>query len=49
MAIQTIQVQRNLFTVEEYDQMIRMGVLHEDERLELIEGEIIEMSPIGKR
>jgi Uma2 family endonuclease len=47
MAIQTVQVQRRLFTVEEFEQMIRAGVLHEDDRLELIEGEIIEMSPIG--
>jgi Uma2 family endonuclease len=47
MAIQSVQVQRKLFTVEEYEQMVRAGVLHEDERLELIEGEIIEMSPIG--
>lgn len=47
MAIQTVQVQRKQFTVDEYDQMIKAGVLHEDDRLELIEGEIIEMSPIG--
>ncbi len=47
MAIQAVQVQRKLFTVEEYEKMIRTGVLHEDDRLELIEGEIIEMSPIG--
>jgi Uma2 family endonuclease len=33
-------------TVEEYEQMIRAGVLLEDYRLELIEGEIHAMSPI---
>jgi Uma2 family endonuclease len=47
MAMQAVQVQRKLFTVEEYEQMIGAGVLREDDRLELIEGEIIEMSPIG--
>ena len=47
MAIQTVQVQRKLFTVDEYEQMIRAGVLGEDDRVELIEGEIVEMSPIG--
>ena len=47
MAIQAVQVQRKLFTVAEYEQMVQAGVLHEDDRLELIEGVIIEMSPIG--
>ncbi|HZU78100.1 MAG TPA: Uma2 family endonuclease [Dehalococcoidia bacterium] len=35
------------FTVEEYDAMIAAGVLHEDERVELIEGRIVQMAPIG--
>lgn len=43
----TIQTKRHLITVERYDQMITAGVLHEDEHLELLGGEIIEMSPIG--
>jgi Uma2 family endonuclease len=47
MAIQTATVARKLFTVEEYDQMVRAGVFHEDDRLELIEGDLITMSPIG--
>lgn len=47
MAIHTVQVERKLFTVSEYEQMIRAGVLAEDARLELIEGELITMSPIG--
>jgi Uma2 family endonuclease len=47
MAVNAIQVERKLFTVEEYEQMISAGVLGEDDRLELIEGEIIKMSPIG--
>lgn len=38
---------RRLFTVAEYYQMGNAGILTEDERVELIEGEIIEMPPIG--
>lgn len=47
MAINSVQVEHKLFTVAEYEQMISAGVLGEDDRLELIEGEIIKMSPIG--
>jgi Uma2 family endonuclease len=35
------------FTVEEYEHMVQAGVFAPDDRIELIEGEIIEMSPIG--
>ena len=44
-----LQVQRRLFTTEEYHAMIANGVLKEDDRLELIQGEIVEMSPIGPK
>jgi Uma2 family endonuclease len=37
------------FTVEEYEQMGEVGILTEDDRVELIEGEIVAMSPIGPR
>lgn len=37
------------FTVEEYYKMVEAGVLHEGERVELIEGEIIVMSPQGSK
>jgi len=37
------------FTVEEYYKMAEAGVLGQDERVELIEGEIIVMSPQGPR
>jgi Uma2 family endonuclease len=36
-----------LFTVEEYDRMIETGILSEDERVELLEGRIVKMSPKG--
>jgi Uma2 family endonuclease len=39
--------ERYRFSVQEYDQMIKAGVFAEDDRLELIEGEIIPMSPIN--
>ena len=38
---------RRRFTVAEYFAMAEAGILHEDERIELIDGEIIVMSPIN--
>ena len=46
MAVQLI---RRCFTVAEYDRMVQAGILQEDDRVELIEGEIVEMAPIGSR
>ena len=43
------EVKKRLFTVEEYHQMAEAGILSEDDRVELIDGEIIQMSPIGHR
>jgi Uma2 family endonuclease len=42
-----VQLEKRLFTVEEYERMIEAGVFNEDERIELIRGEIVEMAPIG--
>ena len=42
-----VQVERRLFTVQEYDRLIEAGFFGPDERLELIDGEIVTMSPIG--
>jgi Uma2 family endonuclease len=33
------------FTVEEVERMVRAGILHEDDRLELLDGQLVEMSP----
>ena len=42
-------VQRRTFTCEEYHQMAEAGILSPEERLELIDGEIYVMPPIGDR
>ena len=43
------EVTRKLFTIDEYYKMAEAGIFDEDSRVELIEGEIIEMSPVGSR
>ena len=43
------QVTRRRFTVHEYHRMAEAGILHEDDRIELIEGELVEMAAIGSR
>lgn len=40
---------RRRFTVEEYERMGEVGVFDPDERVELLDGEIVAMSPIGPR
>lgn len=44
-----VQLERRLWTVEEYHEMVEAGILQEDDRLELMEGEVITMSPVGVR
>src|SRR5438874_315208 len=40
---------KRLFTVEEYLRLEEVGILHEDDPIELIEGEIVLMAPQGPR
>src|SRR3954447_3983331 len=44
-----IQLTPRRFTAAEYHQMIEAGVFGQDERLELIDGEVVQMSSIGDR
>lgn len=44
-----VPIVRKLFNTDEYHAMIQSGILKEDDRVELIEGEILEMAPIGGR
>lgn len=45
----TVLPAKHLFTATEFTRIAESGALDDDARLELIEGEIIEMSPIGDR
>lgn len=44
-----VEVPRHRFGVEEYHRMAQAGILGEDDRVELVHGEIVEMTPIGSR
>lgn len=40
-------ITRRRFTVEQYERMVEAGVIQPDERVELLDGEVVEMAPIG--
>ncbi len=44
-----LPVLRGPFTVESYQRLAELGVLGEDDRVELIAGQVVAMTPIGDR
>ena len=44
-----INAPKRRFSVEEYHRLAQLGILKEDDKVELIQGEIVEMSPIGPK
>jgi Uma2 family endonuclease len=42
-----VELKRYRFTVDEHHRMAEAGILDEDSRVELIEGEIVDVPPIG--
>lgn len=49
MQTKPMEVRRWRFTVHDYHRMGEAGILHEDDRVELIDGELVEMTAIGSR
>ncbi|HVF49859.1 MAG TPA: Uma2 family endonuclease [Pyrinomonadaceae bacterium] len=45
----SVLIERRTFNTAEYYRMVEAGILSEDDHTELIEGEVIRMSPIGSR
>jgi hypothetical protein len=44
-----IRAEKRCFKVGEYNRMGEAGVFSEDDRIELVEGEVFEVTPIGRR
>lgn len=42
-----VTIRKRKFDVDEYHRLGEAGILNEDDRVELIEGELVEMAPIG--
>jgi Uma2 family endonuclease len=42
-----VQLVTHRFTAKDFHRMVEAGILHEDDRVELLHGEIVDMPPIG--
>jgi Uma2 family endonuclease len=47
LATPPILAPNHRFTVEQYNRLIEVGVLTDEDRVELLDGEIVDMTPIG--
>ncbi len=45
----TVSISRRRFTADDFHKMAACGILAEDDRVELLDGDIVEMTPIGLR
>lgn len=45
----SVELSRRRFTADEFEAMARTGILNEGDRIELIDGDIVAMTPIGRR
>lgn len=46
---EAVLVQRRRFSADEFERMAEIGILREDDRVELIEGDVVRMSAVGRR
>src|SRR5262245_16999257 len=44
-----VEIQRRRFTADDYQRMGEAGILRAEDRVELVDGEIVSMTPIGPR
>lgn len=44
-----VAIRKRRFTADDYQRMGQAGILSEDDRVELIDGEVVAMTPIGPR
>ena len=49
MPIMPLVLTKRRFSTDDYHRMVGAGILSEDDRVELIDGEVLAMSPIGPR
>lgn len=42
-----VRLLKGAFTVDDYHRLAELGILGEDDRVELLDGQVVEMTPIG--